>query len=184
MDEWIFFTAVVGIACIVGFGEILIGMAEDLADWLRSRRRRKPDLELERLARHQRTLKRIDELERELQVGKYDPDRIALGFDDTEPEPKPLDPEVDALPMPDAVEADEGCPCAACRSKRRAETSEELVDRLLAELNEAKPKPKPVDDSWADADIRDGAYGSETRGLLRRIVDSRGNWTEIRSFGS
>ena len=43
---------------------------------------------------------------------------------------------------------------------------------------------KPVDDSWADADIRDGAYGSETRGLLRRIVDSRGNWTEIRSFGS
>ena len=43
---------------------------------------------------------------------------------------------------------------------------------------------KPVDDSWADADIRDGAYGSEARGLLRRIVDSHGNWTEIRSFGS
>ena len=120
-------------------------------------------------------------LERELKVGKYDPDRIALGFDDTKPEPKPLDPEVDDLPMPDAVEADEGCPCAACRSQRRARGSEELVDRLLADLNEAKPKP--VDDSWADVDIRGGAHESEPGGLIRRIVDSRGNWTEIRSFG-
>ena len=110
----------------------------------------------------------IDWLERDLKVGKYDPDRIALGFDDTEqkpkPKPKPLDPEVDDLPMPDAVEANEGCPCAACRSGRR--------------------DAKPVDDSWADVDVRDGVYGPETRGLVRRIVDSRGNWTEIRSFGS
>ena len=107
----------------------------------------------------------IDWLERELKVGKYDPDRIALGFDDTKPEPKPLDPEVDDLPMPGAVEVNERCPCIACRSK-------------------PKPKPKPVDDSWADVDVRDGVYGPETRGLVRRIVDSRGNWTEIRSFGS
>lgn len=108
----------------------------------------------------------IDWLERDLKVGKYDPDRIALGFDDTEqkPEPKPLDPEIDELPMPDAVEANEGCPCAACRSGRR--------------------DAKPVDDSWADVDVRDGVYGPETRGLVKRIVDSRGNWTEIRSFGS
>ena len=182
MAEWIIFIAAVLVpSLIIAFGPVLIDMAEEIVSRSRSRRRRKPDLELERLARHQRTLKRIDELERELQVGKYDPDRIALGFDDTEPEPKPLDPEVDALPMPDAVEADEGCPCAACRSKRRAETSEELVDRLLAELNEAKPKP--VDDSWADVDVRDGVYGPKTGGLLRRIVDNHGNWTEIRSFG-
>ena len=110
----------------------------------------------------------IDWLERDLKVGKYDPDRIALGFDDTEqkpkPKPKPLDPEVDDLPMPDAVEANEGCPCAACRSVRR--------------------DAKPVDDSWADVDVRDGVYGPETRGLVRRIVDNNGNWSEIRSFGS
>ena len=125
----------------------------------------------------------IDWLERDLQVGKYDPDRIALGFDDTEPKPKPkpLDPEIDDLPMPDAVEANEGCPCVACRSKRRSRESEELVDRLLADLNEAKAKP--VDDSWADVDVRDGVYGPKTGGLLRRIVDNHGNWTEIRSFG-
>ena len=107
----------------------------------------------------------IDWLERELKVGKYDPDRIALGFDDTEqkPEPKPLDPEVDDLPMPGAVEVNERCPCIACRSKRR--------------------DAKPVDDSWADADVRDGVYGPKARGLVRRIVDNNGNWTEIRSFG-
>ena len=123
----------------------------------------------------------IDFLERELEVGRYDPDRIALGFDDTKPEPKPLDPEIDELPMPDAVKADEGCPCGVCRSQRRSRESEELVDRLLADLNEAKPKP--VDDSWADENIRDGVYGPKTGGLLRRIVDNHGNWTEIRSFG-
>ena len=106
----------------------------------------------------------IDWLERELKVGKYDPDRIALGFDDTKPEPKPLDPEVDDLPMPGAVEVNERCPCIACRSKRR--------------------NAKPVDDSWADADVRDGVYGPKTRGLVRRIVDNNGNWSEIRSFGS
>ena len=98
----------------------------------------------------------IDWLERELKVGKYDPDRIALGFDDTEPKPKPLDPEVDDLPMPGAVEVNERCPCIACRSKRR--------------------DAKPVDDSWADVE-------PEPRGLARRIVDNHGNWTEIRSFG-
>ena len=123
----------------------------------------------------------IDWLERDLKVGKYDPDRIALGFDDTKPEPKPLDPEIDELPMPDAVKADEGCPCGVCRSQRRSRESEELVDRLLADLNEARPKP--VDDSWADENIRDGVYGPEPRGLVRRIVDNHGNWTEIRSFG-
>ena len=117
----------------------------------------------------------IDWLERELKVGKYDPDRIALGFDDTEqkPKPKPLDPEVDDLPMPGAVEVNERCPCVACRSKRR---DTEYLGRVA--------KAKPVDDSWADVDVRDGVYGPETRGLVRRIIDSRGNWTEIRSFGS
>ena len=112
----------------------------------------------------------IDWLERDLKVGKYDPDRIALGFDDTEQ--KPLDPEVDDLPMPDVIEESERCPCVACRSKRRD-----------TELN-AKIGAKPVDDSWADADVRDGVYGPKTRGLVRRIVDNNGNWSEIRSFGS
>ena len=117
----------------------------------------------------------IDWLERDLKVGKYDPDRIALGFDDTEqkPEPKPLDPEIDELPM-------------ETPEQFSAEESDALVDRLLGDLNElnAKIGAKPVDDSWADADIRDGVYGPETRGLVRRIVDNNGNWSEIRSFGS
>lgn len=109
----------------------------------------------------------IDWLERDLQVGKYDPDRIALGFDDTKPEPKPLDPEIDELPMEAPRELS-------------AEESNALVDRLLADLNELKAKP--VDDSWADADIRGGSR--ERGGLARRIVDNNGNWSEIRSFGS
>ena len=120
----------------------------------------------------------IDWLERDLEIGKYDPDRIALGFDDTEqkPEPKPLDPEIDELPM--ATPGRSG--------QFSAEESAALVDRLLGDLNElnAKIGAKPVDDSWADVDVRDGVYGPETRGLVRRIIDSRGNWTEIRSFGS
>ena len=117
----------------------------------------------------------IDWLERDLKVGKYDPDRIALGFDDTEqePEPKPLDPEIDELPM-------------ETPGQFSAEESAALVDRLLGDLNElnAKIGAKPVDDSWADVDVRDGVYGPETRGLVRRIVDNNGNWSEIRSFGS
>ena len=117
----------------------------------------------------------IDWLERDLKVGKYDPDRIALGFDDTEqkPEPKPLDPEIDELPM-------------ETPEQFSAEESAALVDRLLGDLNElnAKIGAKPVDDSWADVDVRDGVYGPETRGLVRRIVDNNGNWSEIRSFGS
>ena len=110
----------------------------------------------------------IDWLERELKVGKYDPDRIALGFDDTEqkPEPKPLDPEIDELPM-------------ETPEQFSAEGSAALVDRLLGDLNElnAKIGAKPVDDSWADAE-------PEPRGLVKRIVDNNGNWSEIRSFGS
>ena len=117
----------------------------------------------------------IDWLERDLKVGKYDPDRIALGFDDTEqkPEPKPLDPEIDELPM-------------ETPEQFSAEESAALVDRLLGDLNElnAKIGAKPVDDSWADVDVRDGVYGPETRGLVRRIIDNNGNWSEIRSFGS
>ena len=108
----------------------------------------------------------IDWLERDLEVGKYDPDRIALGFDDTEQKPEP-----------DAVEVNERCPCVACRSRRRDAVA---FDR---EYLERVAKPKPVDDSWADADVRDGVYGPKTGGLLRRIVDNHGNWTEIRSFG-
>src|SRR5699024_12186376 len=54
------------------------------------------------------------------------------------------------------------------------------VDNALAEMG---VEAKPVDDSWADVDVRDGVYGPKTGGLLRRIVDSHGNWTEIRSFG-
>ena len=99
----------------------------------------------------------IDWLERDLKVGKYDPDRIALGFDDTEqkPEPKPLDPEIDELPM--ATPGRSG--------QFSAEESAALVDRLLGDLNElnAKIGAKPVDDSWADVDVRDGVYGPETR---------------------
>ena len=108
----------------------------------------------------------IDWLERDLKVGKYDPDRIALGFDGTKPEPKPLDPEIDALPM-------------EAPRQFSAEESDALVDRLLADLNElnAKIGAKPVDDSWADVE-------PEPRGLVRRIVDNNGNWSEIRSFGS
>lgn len=117
----------------------------------------------------------IDWLERDLKVGKYDPDRIALGFDDTEqkPEPKPLDPEIDELPM-------------ETPGQFSAEESAALVDRLLGDLNElnAKIGAKPVDDSWADVDVRDGVYGPKTGGLVRRIVDNNGNWSEIRSFGS
>ena len=108
----------------------------------------------------------IDWLERDLEVGKYDPDRIALGFDDTEQKPEP-----------DAVEVNERCPCVACRSRRRDAVAfdREYLGRVA--------KAKPVDDSWADADVRDGVYGPKTGGLLRRIVDNHGNWTEIRSFG-
>ena len=100
----------------------------------------------------------IDWLERELKVGKYDPDRIALGFDDTKPEPKP-----------DAVEVNERCPCIACRSRRRD------ARRVDTEYLGWVAKAKPVDDSWADYEAKGG--------LLRRIVDNHGNWTEIRSFG-
>ena len=117
----------------------------------------------------------IDWLERDLKVGKYDPDRIALGFDDTEqkPEPKRLDPEIDELPM-------------ETPEQFSAEESAALVDRLLGDLNElnAKIGAKPVDDSWADVDVRDGVYGPKTGGLVKRIVDNNGNWSEIRSFGS
>ena len=100
----------------------------------------------------------IDWLERDLEVGKYDPDRIALGFDDTEPKPKP-----------DAVEVNERCPCIACRSRRRD------ARRVDTEYLGWVAKAKPVDDSWADYEAKGG--------LLRRIVDNHGNWTEIRSFG-
>ena len=100
----------------------------------------------------------IDWLERDLKVGKYDPDRIALGFDDTKPEPKP-----------DAVEVNERCPCIACRSRRRD------ARRVDTEYLGRVAKAKPVDDSWADYEAKGG--------LLRRIVDNHGNWTEIRSFG-
>lgn len=100
----------------------------------------------------------IDWLERELKVGKYDPDRIALGFDDTKPEPKP-----------DAVEVNERCPCIACRSRRRD------ARRVDTEYLGRVAKAKPVDDSWADYEAKGG--------LLRRIVDNHGNWTDIRSFG-
>ena len=100
----------------------------------------------------------IDWLERDLKVGKYDPDRIALGFDDTKPEPKP-----------DAVEVNERCPCIACRSRRRD------ARRVDTEYLGRVAKAKPVDDSWADYEAKGG--------LLRRIVDNHGNWTDIRSFG-
>lgn len=167
MAEWIIFIAAVLVpSFIIAFGSVIIDFAEEVIYQVRSRRSRPVSDDDWDDQNPPRSLNYnyIDWLERELKVGKYDPDRIALGFDDTEQKPKPLDPEVDDLPMPDAVEANEGCPCAACRSGRR--------------------DAEPVDDSWADADIRDGVYGPETRGLVRRIVDSRGNWTEIRSFGS
>lgn len=176
------------IAILAGitFGVIGIGFAFALVEWLensygiisRRFRPRQPrqllrDGDWDDQNRPQKlNYNYIDWLERDLKVGKYDPDRIALGFDDTKPKPKPLDPEIDELPM-------------ETPEQFSAEESAALVDRLLADLNElkAKPKAKPVDDSWADADIRDGVYGPETRGLVRRIVDNNGNWSEIRSFG-
>src|SRR5699024_10974297 len=54
------------------------------------------------------------------------------------------------------------------------------VDNALAEMG---GETKPVDDSWADVDVRDWVSEPEPRGLIRRIVDNHGNWTEIRSFG-
>ena len=169
MAEWVIFIAAVLVpSFIIAFGQVLIDMVEEIVCQARSRRSRpvSDDDWNDQNPPKSLNYNYIDWLERDLKVGKYDPDRIALGFDDTEqkPEPKPLDPEVDDLPMPGAVEVNERCPCIACRSKRR--------------------DAKPVDDSWADVDVRDGVYGPETRGLVRRIVDSRGNWTEIRSFGS
>ena len=87
------------------------------------------------------------------------------------------DPEIDALEMPATPDRS---------GQFSAEESAALVDRLLGDLNElnAKIGAKPVDDSWADVDIRRGAREPEPRGLVRRIVDNHGNWTEIRSFGS
>lgn len=168
MAEWIIFVAAVLVpSFIIAFGPVLIDMAEEIVSRSRSRRPRpvSDDDWDDQNPPKSLNYNYIDWLERELKVGKYDPDRIALGFDDTEqkPEPKPLDPEVDDLPMPGAVEVNERCPCIACRSQRR--------------------DAKPVDDSWADVDVRDGVYGPKTGGLVRRIIDSRGNWTEIRSFG-
>lgn len=88
---------------------------------------------------------------------------------------KQADPEIDALEMP-AIPDRPG--------QFSAEESAALVDRLLGDLNElnAKIGAKPVDDSWADVDVRGGSR--ERGGLLRRIVDNNGNWSEIRSFGS
>ena len=156
----------IAIIGIIGFLSVCEIKGRGIRARLEARRTPKPMAATDYLTDPPKTLDYgyIDFLERELKVGKYDPDRIALGFDDTEQKPKPLDPEVDDLPMPDAVEANEGCPCAACRSGRR--------------------DAKPVDDSWADVDVRDGVYEPEPRGLVRRIVDNNGNWTEIRSFGS
>ena len=159
MAEWIIFVAAVLVpSFIIAFGPVLIDMAEEIVSRSRSRRSRpvSDDDWNDQNPPKSLNYNYIDWLERELKVGKYDPDRIALGFDDTKPEPKPLDPEVDDLPMPGAVEVNERCPCVACRSKRR--------------------NAKPVDDSWADVE-------PEPRGLIRRIVDNHGNWTEIRSFG-
>lgn len=73
MDALIAIAVIVGVVILVGLTPTLIVITEEAAYRLRSRRRRKSDLELERLARHQRTLKRIDELERELEIGKYSP---------------------------------------------------------------------------------------------------------------
>ena len=172
MTEWIIFIAAVLVpSLIIAFGPVLIDMAEEIVSRSRSRRPRpvSDDDWNDQNPPKSLNYNYIDWLERELKVGKYDPDRIALGFDDTEPKPKPLDPEVDDLPMPGAVEVNERCPCVACRSKRRnaRRRDTEYLGRIA--------KAKPVDDSWADI---------ETRGaLINRIVDSHGNWTEIRSFG-
>ena len=72
MDALIAIAVIAGVVISVGLPPTLIGITENATGWLRGRAR-KSDLELERLARHQRTLKRIDELERELEIGKYSP---------------------------------------------------------------------------------------------------------------
>ena len=177
MAEWVIFIAAVLVpSFIIAFGQVLIDMVEEIVCQARSRRSRQVSDDDWNDQNPPKSLNYnyIDWLERELKVGKYDPDRIALGFDDTEqkPEPKPLDPEMPATP--------------GRSGQFSAEESAALVDRLLGDLNElnAKIGAKPVDDSWADADVRDGVYGPETRGLVKRIVDNNGNWSEIRSFGS
>ena len=177
MAEWVIFIAAVLVpSFIIAFGQVLIDMVEEIVCQARSRRSRpvSDDDWNDQNPPKSLNYNYIDWLERELKVGKYDPDRIALGFNDTEqkPEPKPLDPEMPAIPD---------------RSGQfSAEESAALVDRLLGDLNElnAKIDAKPVDDSWADVDVRDGVYGPETRGLVKRIVDNNGHWSEIRSFGS
>ena len=178
MAEWVIFIAAVLVpSFIIAFGQVLIDMVEEIVCQARSRRSRpvSDDDWNDQNPPKSLNYNYIDWLERDLKVGKYDPDRIALGFNDTEqkPEPKPLDPEIDELPM-------------ETPEQFSAEESAALVDRLLGDLNElnAKIGAKPVDDSWADVDVRDGVYGPETRGLVKRIVDNNGNWSEIRSFGS
>ena len=175
MAEWVIFIAAVLVpSFIIAFGQVLIDMVEEIVCQARSRQSRpvSDDDWNDQNPPKSLNYNYIDWLERDLKVGKYDPDRIALGFDDTEQKPKPLDPEMPAIPD---------------RSGQfSAEESAALVDRLLGDPNElnAKIDAKPVDDSWADADVRDGVYGPETRGLVKRIVDNNGNWSEIRSFGS
>ena len=80
---------------------------------------------------------------------------------------------------------------------RREVRDRQLDRRPIRKLGEAKffapDEAKPVDDLWADENLRNGVYGPRTAerireyergGLLRRIVDNNGNWSEIRSFGS
>ena len=80
---------------------------------------------------------------------------------------------------------------------RREVRDRQLDRRPIRKLGEAKffapDEAKPVDDLWADENLRNGVYGPRTAerireyergGLLRRIIDSDGNYSEIRSFGS
>lgn len=145
-----------GIVCIAGFGPLILEWVEEIVYRVRSRRRKSGTDDLERLARHQRTLKRIDELERELEIGKY----------------SPAAKELDAR-MAAEAKAEE--------MARRAGWHAELVEKLRA-----RGEDFPITEAtrilgW----FSDGRIDSTARPPLRRIVDEEtGEVSEIRAFGT
>lgn len=73
MLEAIICLSIVGVSFIGASAPWWLDWAEEVTYWLQSRRRKSGVDELERRIRHQKTLARIDKLERELEIGKYSP---------------------------------------------------------------------------------------------------------------
>ena len=76
MPEWVLWSAIItvmGITCIVEFGEVLIDMVDEAIYWFRNRARKAAKGLEDSYNRHEDSLKRIDELEREMEIGKYSP---------------------------------------------------------------------------------------------------------------